>query len=535
MNPILLTDAYKISHPKQYPAGTEYVYSNVTPRKSMVKDIDSVVVFGVQYFIIKYLLDEFNQNFFKRPKQEVTAELKQFFDSYFGPGSVDISIYEDLWELGYLPLRIKALPEGTKCPIGVPFMTIENTHPKFYWLTNFIETMSQSVLWNMITSATIADRMRRVLENYADETCEDRSFVPFQGHNFSMRGMSSLESAASTDLGHLLSFVGSDTLPGNYLASQYYGGFSGLISCSVPATEHAVMCAGGKDSEYDTFKRLITETYPNGIVSIVSDTWDLWKVCTEILPRLKDEILARDGKVVIRPDSGIPEHIIGGYVCAKTNHDSAFMQARVHSINASLIETGVEVYLCSDGKYVRMIDGKILSEPEVKGVVALLGEVFGYTENKKGFKELNPKVGVIYGDGITYDVANRMLNRLAESGWASNNVVLGIGSFTYQYNTRDTFGIACKATWVQINGEGIPCFKDPVTDNGTKKSAVGLLAVVEGDDGKLKCKMDVSRDEEVNGTLLTTVFEDGYRTMHYSLADIREILRSQSGTTNPSL
>ncbi len=522
LNPILQTDAYKISHPKQYPEGTEFVYSNVTARKSMIKDVDSVTVFGIQYFIKKYLIEAFDKGFFGRPKAEVLSELQVFFDGYFGPDAVDIAIYEELWDLGYLPLHIKALPEGTQCPIGVPFMTIENTHSQFYWLTNFIETVSQSVLWNMICSATIGHRMRRVLDNYADETCNDRSFVPFQGHNFSMRGMSSPESAATTDLGHLLSFVGSDTLTGNVMARMYYGA-EGLVSCSVPATEHAVMCAGGKESELETFERLITKVYPGGIVSIVSDTWDLWKVCVQLLHLLKDKIIARDGKVVIRPDSGIPEHIIGGYTCGRTDKDSTQMRARARSINGQM-QADYEVYLCSDGQYVRMLDGNIIGEAEVKGVVNLLGEVFGFTVNSKGFKELNPKIGVIYGDGITYDVANRMLNRLAENGWASNNVVLGIGSFTYQYNTRDTFGLACKATWVQVKGEGTPCFKDPITDNGTKKSAKGLLAVQAAGDGRLTVAMDVTRQVEVNHNLLETVFLNGKLEREETFAGIRDRL-----------
>lgn len=270
INPFLLTDAYKISHPEQYPPGTEYVYSNVTPRSSRLEGVNSIVVFGLQYFIKEYLIDQFNDNFFNRDKQEVLDELQSFFDEYFGRDSVDVTKYGDLHDLGYLPLRIKALPEGTRCPIGVAFCTIENTDPKFYWLTNFIETLSQTIIWNPITSATIAADYKRILTKYNTETVGNTDFVPFQAHNFSMRGMSSLESGLTTDAGHLLSFVGSDTIPGNLFVKKYYGAGDprkrppvfpeGMISTSVPATEHAVACVGGMNGcPYDYVKEQFNE------------------------------------------------------------------------------------------------------------------------------------------------------------------------------------------------------------------------------------------------------------------------------------
>ncbi len=521
MNPFLMTDAYKISHPPQYPPFTEYVYSNITARKSRMEGVNHVVVFGIRWFIQKYLIEEFNNNFFTRPRRVVLDELQEFFDGYFGPGAVDVSIYGELHDLGYLPLKIKALPEGSKVPTGVPFLTIVNTNPKFYWLTNFVETLSQTVLWNCITSATIANRYRVMLDAYANETSSQPEFVQFQGHNFSMRGMSSVESGITSDLGHLLSFVGSDTLPGNYMARKYYAA-EGLVSCSVPAAEHAVMCAGGKDDERETFRRLIQDVYPSGIISIVSDTWDLWEVLTKIAPSLKSEIEARDGKVVFRPDSGDPVKIICGYRTEKTERSVAEMRTRLQSISG-YIGLCAEAYECPDGFITR--DGIEVTENEILGCVRLLDREFGSTVNNKGFKELNPKVGLIYGDSITFERAKQICQNLKELGFASTNIVFGIGSYTYQYNTRDTFSIACKATWVQVNGVGRAIYKDPATGDGTKKSACGLLCV-NRENGQYTVEQNVSPEGENQG-FLETVFHDGHRLCDQSLQDIRYWLAAQ--------
>jgi nicotinamide phosphoribosyltransferase len=527
MNPFLMTDAYKISHPEQYPEGTEYVYSNITPRGSRIEGVNEVVVFGTQYFIKEYLINTFNENFFSRDKEEVIAELDAFFAEYFGPGSVDTQRHADLHDLGYLPLSIKALPEGTKCPMGVPYATIINTDPKFGWLTNFIETLSQTVIWNPLTSATIANRYRKLLDSFAEETGGPAEFVPFQGHNFSMRGMSSFESGYTTDGGHLLSFVGSDTLSGNVFVKEYYNANpeDGMISCSVPATEHAVMCAGGEDDERETFRRLIQDIYPSGIVSIVSDTWNLWDVLLDIAPSLKDEIEARDGKVVFRPDSGDPVKIVCGYNYVLSNRNSEdFLEYINH-------RTGHEYYFGETYDAVKTIDGKYfdsrgreLTENEIKGCIQILWEQFGGTTNHMGYKELNPKVGLIYGDSITFERCERICQELKNKGFASTNVVFGIGSFTYQYNTRDTFSIACKATWVQINGVPKNIFKDPITDNGMKKSACGLLRV-DKKGGSLVLSQEVTPEEEKGGELVE-VFRDGKLLVDHTLKEIRERLDS---------
>jgi nicotinamide phosphoribosyltransferase len=256
-----------------------------------------------------------------------------------------------------------------------------------------------------------------------------------------------------------------------------------LIGGSVPATEHSVMCMGMQDGEMATFRRLIEEIYPQGIVSIVSDTWDFWQVVTEYLPILKPLIVQREGKVVIRPDSGDPVHII----CGDPNAPEG--------------------------------------SPERKGAVACLWEVFGGSISSEGFKILDPHIGVIYGDSITLERCRAICEGLMEKGFATGNIVFGIGSYTYQYVTRDTFGFAVKATYGEVNGVGRAIFKDPKTDNGGKKSARGLLRVDEVN-GKLVLT-DNCTWEQANGGLLQTVFKDGKMLKMCKLSEIRERLKSK--------
>ncbi|MBI3232689.1 MAG: DUF5598 domain-containing protein, partial [Bacteroidetes bacterium] len=280
MNPLLLTDGYKVDHGRQYPTGTTLVYSNWTPRKSRMKDIDEVVFFGLQYFIKKYILEDFETYFFKQPKEKVVAEYNIRINNYLGPNQVGTKHIEDLHDLGYIPMVIKALPEGASVPMRVPMFTIYNTLGDFFWLTNYFETLLSSIIWMPCTSATIALQYRKILDKYADQTSSNTEFVNWQGHDFSMRGMSGMESAIISASGHLLSFTGTDTIPAIDFLEKYYNADSNteLIGGSVAATEHSVMCMGTIEDELGTFKRLICEVYPIGIVSIVSDTWDLWKV-----------------------------------------------------------------------------------------------------------------------------------------------------------------------------------------------------------------------------------------------------------------
>jgi nicotinamide phosphoribosyltransferase len=498
INPALLTDGYKTGHHQQYPKGTTLVYSNFTPRsnKYAPKGCDMVVSFG-QQLIMKQIHESFKKDFFDQPKEAVCKEIKEEISLYLGI-DYDVSHFEALHDLGHLPIKVKALPEGTLVPIKVPVLTIYNTNPDFYWITNYLETLISNLLWKPITSATIAFQYKRVLTEWALKTNpEAKEFVYWQGHDFSMRGLDSIDAVISSGLGHLTSFYGTDSLPAIHGARKYYGA-EGFVAGSVPATEHSVMCAGGKEDEIATFRRLLA-TYPKGIISVVSDTWDLWKVCTEHVVTLKDEILARDGKLVIRPDSGDPVDILCG-------------QLNVSRDVRDVIEN-------------RDLD---TSHPKYKGVIELLWDVFGGTVNAQGYKVLDSHIGAIYGDSITIDRANEICRRLEAKGFASTNVVLGVGSFTYQYNTRDTFGFAMKATYVEVNKpkfegdfnpEGREIFKDPVTDDGTKKSATGLLCV-EDHDGKIGLYDKVSWNTEDTG-LLQTIYFDGIFYNPITLNEIR--------------
>ncbi len=502
MNPLLYTDFYKVHHQKMYPEGMTLLYSNFTPRKSRIKGIDAVVFFGLQHFCLEYLIKGFEENFFCNtgPRAAFKAlHKKQIMNEYNKNIGVDTKHIEALFDLGYLPIEIKAVQEGTLVPIGVPCFTIKNTHPDFAWLTNYLETLISCMMWQPITSATIAHEYKKLLTKYAIETTGSADFVQWQGHDFSMRGMSSVESAILSGMGHLLSFTGTDTIPAIYQLESSYSG-SGLIGASVPATEHSVMCMGTKQSEIETFKRLLG-LYPTGILSVVSDTWNLWDVLTKYLPELKADILARDGKLVIRPDSGDPVDILCG-------------TGETHGGDGSedLTDAG-------------------------KGVIEILWDLFGGTVNKYGYKELDSHIGAIYGDSITLDRAEQICERLKAKGFASTNVVLGIGSYTYQYNTRDTFGFAMKATYgeVKITGkmdsdgpsiytEAREIFKDPITDDGTKKSKKGLLHVFVDEDDWLQCTDQNTWEGESEGEL-QTVFKDGKMVRTITLEEIRKRLK----------
>lgn len=476
----LLCDFYKVSHREQYPTGTEKIYSTWTPRDSRIPGVDKVIAFGYQAFIREYLIKYFNENFFDRAVEDVVAEYARVIKYTLGVEEPYTQHISDLHALGYLPLKIKAVPEGTAVTIRTPLLTIENTKPEFFWVTNYIETLMSCSLWQMSTSATLAKRFHDILTQWANSTGGPREFVQFQGHDFSMRGMGSLESSKYSAAGHLLSFVGTDSIPGILFLEEFYGANieKELVGTSIPATEHSVMCAYGQD-ELASYRNLITNVYPNGFVSIVSDTWDLWSVLNNVIAKLKPEIMAREGRVVIRPDSGDPVKII----CGDPLSDNP---------NA------------------------------VRGVIETLWDIFGGTVNEKGFKELDPHIGAIYGDAITLDRCEEICKQLAAKGFASTNMVYGIGSFTYQYNTRDTFSFALKSTYARINGEEKFLFKDPITDTGIKKSATGMVRVFKSPWGVgYRDQLTEHERDLADNDLLEDIFVNGKLTRVQTLADIR--------------
>jgi nicotinamide phosphoribosyltransferase len=591
MNPLLKVDFYKPHHFFMYVIGMTKLYSNLTPRKSRIAGVNEVVVVGIQHFIQEYLIKDFNKNFFKKNIDYIISEYKRH---------VQLPSYDHvvaLHKLGYLPIEIKALDEGTLCPIGVPMLTITNTHPDFGWLVNYLETLISCSLWQPITSATIAYEYKKVLEKYALETTGSTEGVQWQGHDFSMRGMSSVESAVLSGMGHLLSFTGTDTIPAIYQLEQSYKA-KGLIGASVPATEHSIECMnamGTMEGEYEHTLRLL-KLYPSGIISKVSDTTDLWSYITKVLPKCISEIMSRDGKLVIRPDSGDPVDIICGLPIEKfdtledaiEDFEDTLSSNQVHGEPEFTCDEEITVqvddkyYILKadnvdwnryDKQYYFVEDYNISSEevadkPCNKGVIELLWGIFGGTVNEQGYKVLDPHIGAIYGDSITLVRAKEICERLKTKGFASTNWVAGIGSMTYtggettenqQYwVTRDLFGFAMKATYGEITHydeswylktgqkqttfvEAREIFKDPITDDGTKKSKKGLLCVdrllstnpfnLELEEKIVVYDQCPWTGDEITASedkgLLTTVFKDGVLVKETTLDQIRKKLNKQ--------
>lgn len=829
--PILLSDSYKQFHWMMYPKGITNLYSNMTPRSFKHLKTDRALFFGLQYYIKEYLISQWNENFFHQPKSKVVAQFKRFH-KHFSNYDMPTEHIEKLHDLGYLPILIKALPEGSFVKEKIPFFTITNTHPEFAWLVNFLETQMSTSIWDFCVVATIAYEYRKILNKWADKTCDNRDFVKWQGHDFAQRGRSSQESTLN-QAGHLLSFTGTDTIPSVLMLEEYYNANmeQELIASSVPASEHSIMTSYGKENEIDAFERILDQ-FPTGIVSVVSDSFDLWSVCTDFCVKLKNKILNRDGKLVIRPDcyddktqiltnsgwkyfskltetdlvaqvldDGSREFVKPTKIVSQEydgdmhsftdfhgkvdllvtpNHrmilsqnnreriveaqklgrygnyeqkmirsasapsdaskrlseieklriafqaDGSFCtgcggniirfsfskQRKIDRLKNILDNIGAEysVYDLSDSRYefhiildfddiskdfewvqekdltkewcqdfieecsywdscrrsedrfkfdttnisvankvefialsagygvlrseyednrsdifndiftlhilkdntvggqswehsivpyygkiycvqvptgrlfvkrnrctmvcgnsgdpvnivcgrsiprfddfaqaekyyygyvwdeknLFMVDGKcykvkihsgndFVYEPynlnhSDKGVVDLLWDVFGGKINSKGYKELDPHIGVIYGDSISRERAEAICQRLADKGFASNNVVFGIGSYTYNYNTRDSLGIAVKSTYCEVDGVPREIFKDPVTDDGIKKSARGLLRVDIDSNGEYYLQDMVSTEHEKTGCL-ESVFCDGKLLIDQTLKTIRD-------------
>lgn len=499
INPLLLLDYYKTTHAEQYPQGLTKMASYFTPRMSRIAGDDKLVMFGLQSFIKSYLIDGFNEYFFKRPKEEVLKEYSRVLDATLGKGAYGLEKIEQLHDLGYLPLEIKGLAEGTLVPIKVPMLEVSNTHPDFVWLVNTIETNISCYLWHSMVSANVGYKYRQIVNKYYEMSVEDD--VPRRRAlgDFSMRGQESCESAIKSSAAFCLSFVNTATVPAISFLEKMYNcdctkeevGF-GAIS-----TEHSVMCSNYSvdGDEVTMIKRLLTDIYPNHSFSMVSDSYDYWRLVTELLPECKKEIMQHNGTLLVRGDSGDPVEII----CGTKSKDAV--------------------------------------TPEEKGTVECLWDIFGGSINSKGYKVLDPHIKAIYGDSITPQRAIAIYTRLIEKGFACNNVALGVGSFSMQclqnedgsFNpyTRDTFGIAIKATYAEKEDQKIEIYKNPKTDTGNfKKSQKGLCYVYE-ENGEMKYVdgYNTSFEGKIEApNLLETVFKDGKMVKEYSLQEIRERL-----------
>ena len=578
VNPILAIDAYKFGHMSMHPKVIDYVYGNLTPRSTKYFDRlapegfkDSKIVhFGMQ-MSVQDIYESFEYNFFNCPIESIIPEFLQVAAPFIGENVEARDILEanvrSLHKLGFLPLVIKTLPEGTVTSAKIPSLTVMNTIPGFGWLPNYLETFLSQSTWKTITVATTSRLYNKIFKHFSDITCDNELHLPFQGHDFSARGMSSTEDSIKSGIAHLTQSWGSDSVHAAYSATEHYGFTNDIpLAFSVPATEHSIMCLGSAlTSEEETFRRLLTQ-YNTGIISIVSDTYNYWHTITTIASNLKDVILDRQPdsnglcKTVFRPDSGNPVDVICGTASSATipeysdyergnfEHwcstvaddiadkfseelvadDPIFGMELTYNFEGTLYTVLYEPDLNRYDKQYYYVDNygsvlskckftKIESTFEQKGSIEILWDIFGGTINDKGYKVLNPKVGLIYGESITPQRAVDILTKLEAKGFASSNVVFGIGSYAYNYSTRDTLGYAFKATCAIDNtGKVIPIQKTVITDP-TKKSACGFLHV----SNDFVLTDNVTKEVEDTGALIT-IFQNGKCTFESDFATIRK-------------
>ena len=431
--PLLLCDFYKTVHSEQYPKGITKLVSYFTPRMTRIEGEDKLVMFGLQAFIKEYLIDYFNENFFSKPKDEVVAEYNRILGYTLGKNSYKDEKIKKLHDLGYLPLEIKAIPEGERVPIKVPMLEISNTHSDFAWLVNAIETLLSCSLWHTMISANVGYNYRQIVNKYYEISVEDNVPRSRALGDFSMRGQESLESATKSSAAFCLSFLNTATVPAIPFLEEYYNCdcTKEPVAFGSISTEHSVMCSNTAvdGDEITMLKRLLNETYKDLSFSMVSDSYDYWNLVDNILPQCREDILNHNGCLLVRGDSGDPVEVVA---------DTVFH----------------------------------------------LWDIFGGSVNSKGYKVLDSHVKAIYGDSITPERAKQIYETLIKNGFACNNVALGVGSFSmeclqkdgkFSPFTRDTFGIAVKATYGEMGDKPLMIFKNPKTDTGNfKKSQRGM-------------------------------------------------------------
>ncbi len=483
INPMLLIDFYKAVHAEMLPAGITKSVSYFTPRMSRIKRWNKVVMFGLQGFIKTYLVDYFNNEFFNKPFDEVIAEYKRIMDASLGKDAYKIKKIEKLHKLGYLPIEIMALPEGTLVPMHVPMFGITNTHPDFAWLPQSLESLISAESWHPMLAATVGYTYREIVNKYYGLTCDDNISRARALGAFDFRGEECTESAIKAGAGWCLSFLNTATVPTiPYLEKMYNCDCTKEpVAFGSPSTEHSVMCSNYAvdGDEITLLRRLLTEIYPNTSFSAVLDSYDYWNIIDNILPQLKPEIMAHNGCMLMRGDSGD----------------------------------------CVD---------------VVTKTVFKLWEHFGGTINSKGYKVLDPHVKAIYGDSITVQRCEEVYKILMENGFACSNVALGVGSFSFQCIeedgilkpfTRDTFSSCIKATYCEIDGVPTPIFKNP-KEGRFKKSQKGCCRVYVNDENEINFEdgLDWNTASEDETNLLQPIFIDGKMVREQSLTEIRNIL-----------
>lgn len=557
---ILMSDFYKQAHAEQYPEGITKLISYATARMTRIpKEMcgDKLTVFGIQAYVKDFLIERFNETFFNVPLEEAMAEYNEIIGPTFPIQYVNTGKFEALHKLGYLPVEVGCLAEGTRVPIRsafelpegqcqVPFMYIINTHPDFPWITEFLESVTSSEVWYPMAIANQAYYYRQIVNKWYGVTgCADAARKSAISE-FGFRGGKSSDAAIKASSAFLTSFNKTATIPAIKYMHDYYGDPVGEIGGGMISTEHSVMCSNfAVDGDEDTFlKKLFSEIYPAGTVSVVMDTYDYWaniKRCGA--GELKDIIMNREGTVFFRGDSGDPVDIICGYNPKKY---SSLTQVKLSRADVSV---GEPFYVEDELRYYKLVkvDGKdeyvtVDEKPvEVMGTVELLWNMFGGTVNESGYKVLDSHVRAIYGDSITPTRAEQMYQRLAERGFASNNVALGAGSFSTQCAeapdgrlfpfTRDSYGIAVKATWCadEHKGEERQLFKNPKTDTGKfKKSQKGLIYVTEENGEIVAYDGYTTETLPKEGNLLQPIFRDGKMLHEVSLNDVRQRLHNNN-------
>lgn len=484
-NPMLLIDFYKAVHAEMLPKNITKSVSYFTPRMSRVKRWDKVVMFGLQGFIKTYLIDYFNEEFFDKPFEEIIYEYKRIMDASLGKDAYKIDKIENLHKLGYLPIEIVALPEGTIVLMHVPMFGITNTHKDFAWLPQALESLISAEMWHPMLAATVGKTYRDIVNYYYDLTCDDNVLKARALGAFDFRGEECLQSAVKAGAGWCLSFLNTATVPTiPYLEKNYFCDCTKEdVAYGSPSTEHSVMCSNYAidGDEITLLRRLLTEIYPNTSFSAVLDSYDYWNVINNILPQLKTEIMNHNGCMLMRGDSGDCVQVV-----TKT--------------------------------------------------VFKLWDEFGGTINSKGYKVLDPHVKAIYGDSITVQRCEEIYKILMENGFSCSNVALGVGSFSFQCIeedgflkpfTRDTFSSCIKATYCEIDGKPFPIFKNP-KDGGFKKSQKGCCRVYTRCDGSIyyedELTWEQATDYEKRGNMLIPVFKDGELLKEQSLKEIRDRL-----------
>lgn len=542
INPLCEADGYKVGHKDMLAKGTMREYWTWIPRsfKFMPEGIDEIMS-GGQQLVVRYLHSHFKELFFDKPVSEVEKFGRDMCSYLMMDYNADHFI--DLHKLGYLPIEICALPEGEFTNNNVPHMVGINTVDNYAWFGLFLETLVSKLAWQLPVVATIGYAFKKNSVDWVNKTDSANMWVTYyMNHDFHSRGGNPFTSIAA-GLGHAFSNRGSDTL--NVIeAARYYYDEPEDVSCinSVNASEHSVTCTGifyylkrlkaglldERIKEYYSFDYpcegsvdepdflAIAEwlnladwliKFSKGILSVVSDTFNLWKLVTFILPRLKKQILARDGKLVIRPDSGDPVDIVCGH-------------------KEFTVEEGK--YYTLNNRYMAdtLIENKDI--PACKGLIELLWDIFGGDKSVEGYKRLDSHIGAIYGDSINLKRQVQIYERLANKDFAATNIILGVGSFSYVYMTRDQAGWAAKGAWFEILEDGVReaynIFKDPITDDGAKKSLKGFQFVNE----KFEVTGEVSEEMAFSeANMLKRIYRDGIFYNQTTLTGIREKLANK--------